>query len=509
MLPLRSDALSAAHAFLRADELVQRFAAYGLSIDDYFKRAELPIVLRHRAPIQGARNGNTVNAQVRPSDVSASLSSASTTGNPRPQVEVSFGAANLRRRDLIELPRNRRRLQPTGIAADRRWAWHEFCHVLNYASFGKLEFRFAHSAGDALAAIVCDPDSALREAPLPGSRFARHITFPWVALGRRHDREATRGWACCGRRNLARLASSTAFDDRRRGYFEEQLLSSALFRFYCAIGGECTATNDRRTASDYAVYLIMRAIQALDATTTPTRTIEGFVDELMQADTATKRWDVIASWPEDEPARALHRVGGCVHKVLRWAFERQGLYATENPLETVEGIGKPPIVDIFIADSRPGDRNAPPPGDGGYWPVPLQWSSLAQPWHASDAGIRLSADGRLVITVGNRGSQQATNVIVACWLWPVASAPAAPFYSPWSASASLPQDIAPETSAEYEFDPVVGLTGTDYFIFAAATCDADRANIDPASGQPCATLGAPLIDLVANDNNLGLRVLSL
>ena len=64
-----------------------------------------------------------------------------------------------------------------------------------------------------------------------------------------------------------------------------------------------------------------------------------------------------------------------------------------------------------------------------------------------------------------------------------------------------------EAPIDFEFDPVVAVTGTtDYFVFAAATCDADRANIDPASGQPCATLGAPLVDLVANDNNLGLRV---
>ena len=66
------------------------------------------------------------------------------------------------------------------------------------------------------------------------------------------------------------------------------------------------------------------------------------------------------------------------------------------------------------------------------------------------------------------------------------------------------------SAVEFEFDPGVTLTGTtDYFVFAVATCDADRANIDPASGQHCATLGAPVIDLVANDNNLGLRVLTI
>ena len=505
--PLRADALSAAHAFLRGDELVQRFTAYGLSIDDYFKRAKLPIVLRHRGPIQGARDGNTVNAQVRPDNVVTSLK-PSKSADPRPQIEVSFGAANLRRRDQNPMPRKRRRLQPMGIAADRRWAWHEFCHVLNFASFGKLEFRFAHSAGDALAAIVCDPDSALRQPPQPGGAFARHITFPWVALGRRHDRDARRGWACCGRRNLARLASSTAFDDQRRGYFEEQLLSSALFRFYCAIGGECTLSDDRRAASDYAVYLIMRAIQAFDAMTTPTRTIDGFVNELMHADTATQHWDVTAPWPEDVAPRVLHRVGGCVHKVLRWAFERQGLYATDVPSETVEGVGQPPPVDIFIADARPGDGGVALAQDGGYWPVPLQWSAAAEPWHASDAGIKFRA-GRLVVTVRNRGSQTAAGVIVACWLWPVAGT-ALPVYTPWTPDASTPQDVPPGGAIEFEFDPVVPPTGTtDYFVFAATTCDADRANIDPASGQPCATLGAPLLDLVANDNNLGLRVLAI
>jgi hypothetical protein len=505
--PLRADALSAAHAFLRGGELVQRFTAYGLSIDDYFKRAKLPIVLRHRAPIQGARDGNTVNAQVRPDNVVTSLV-PSKSADPRPQIEVSFGAANLRRRDQNQMPRKRHRLQPMGIAADRRWAWHEFCHVLNFASFGKLEFRFAHSAGDALAAIVCDPDSALRMPPVPGGPFARHITFPWVALGRRHDRDPARGWACCGRRNLARLAASTAFDDQRRGYFEEQLLSSALFRFYRAIGGECAVTDDRRAASDYAVYLIMRAIQAFDAMTTPTRTIDGFVNELMHADTATGHWDVTAPWPEGVAPRALHRVGGCVHKVIRWAFERQGLYATNVPTETIEGVGKPPPVDIYIADARPGEGGSAPVQDGGYWPVPLQWSAADEPWHASDAGIRLRA-GRLVVTVRNRGTLPAPAVVVACWLWPVAST-APPVYVPWAGTGSPPQDVPPGAAIEFEFGPGFALTGTTaYFVFAAATCATDRANIDPASGQPCASLGAPLVDLVANDNNLGLRVLTI
>ncbi len=502
-LPLHSDALSAAHAYLRGDEFMQRFEAYGLAVIDYFKFAKLPLVLRHRAPIRGAQDGATINAQVTPHGVGPSLAEVpSKGGDPRAGIEVSFAAANLRRRGRVEVLPKRWRLQPMGLAADRRWAWHEFCHVLNFASFGKLEFRFAHSAGDALAAIVADPDSAIAN-----SSISRNITFPWVSLGRRHDRDPEYGWGCCGRRNITRLASSTAFDDTRRGYFEEQLLSSALFRFYRVIGGDCAATDDRRSASDYAVYLVFRAIQLMGQSMTPIRTIEGFVTELRQADTGTEIWDVVAPWPENSPARAIERVGGCVQKVLRWAFERQGLYATDDPATTVEGLGLPPKVDIFIADARPLEYGDAPTGSGDYWPVPLQWSTADEPWHASDAGITERA-GLVIVTVRNRGADLAKDVVVSCWVWPAVVGPAPTLAAPWQPKYSAPQDVPPGSTIEFAFDPRATVSGP-YFVLAEATCDADLANADPASGQPCATVGAPLLDLVANDNNLGLRVLNL
>ena len=65
--------------------------------------------------------------------------------------------------------------EPLGIAADARWIWHEIGHVLLTTSVGELEFRFAHSPGDALAAIVSDPRSALATDP-----NWRGATFPWV-----------------------------------------------------------------------------------------------------------------------------------------------------------------------------------------------------------------------------------------------------------------------------------------------------------------------------------------
>lgn len=519
-LDLRSDALSAAHAYVRGDDLFQRFTAYGISRDDYFKVARLPLILRHRAPLRGARNGNAVNAQVRPGGVGPSLAEfpGPKAVDPRPQLEVSFGAANLRRRGFVDVAPKRPRSQPTGLAADPRWAWHEFCHVLNYATFGKLEFRFAHSAGDALAAIVADPDSALRTGDFP-----RHISFPWVSLGRRHDRDSQRSWGCCGRRNLARLAASTTGPDQRRGYVEEQLLSSALFRFYRAIGGDCTAVDDRRRASDYAVCLVLTAIQ-LFPQSVPVETMEGFVSRLRQADSMIGAWNVTANWPEDAPARNVTRVGGCVHKVIRWAFERQGLYATDDPAATVEGIGKPPEVDIYIADARPEQPGQAPTGSGDYWPVPLDWGATPQLWHADDAGIRVVA-GQIVVTVRNRGSKTAKDVGVDLWLWPTPGSAAEPKSLALSTivgfihgtlvpgpGGSPLQDVPAGAAVDFAFNPVGATAGTKYFVLAQATCDEDRSNFDatvPAEAQPCATLTTPLIDLVANDNNLGLRTLDL
>ena len=72
-LPVRSDDLAAAHAWLRGDELMRRFRAYRIKVEDYFKFAKLPLIIRHRAPLKGAGAGISVNAQVRPDSVGAGV----------------------------------------------------------------------------------------------------------------------------------------------------------------------------------------------------------------------------------------------------------------------------------------------------------------------------------------------------------------------------------------------------------------------------------------------------
>src|SRR3989449_10975801 len=111
----------------------------------------------------------------------------------------------------------------------------------------------------------------------------------------------------------------------KRGYWTEQILSSALFRLYRAIGGDSEvlsnsqrvpARPERKNAADYAAYLIMRPIWSLGAAAvTPSTTPDDSVDAMRKADTATT----------SAPGPGGY-VGGTVHKVVQWAFERQGLY---------------------------------------------------------------------------------------------------------------------------------------------------------------------------------------
>ena len=97
------------------------------------------------------------------------------------------------------------------------------------------------------------------------------------------------------------------------GYESEQILSTSLFRFYRSTGGDSPSVNMRRLAARYSTYLIVRGIGSLATspiTATPMATI--FATALQTADISTTSF-------EGQP-------GGAYAKVMRWAFEKQGMY---------------------------------------------------------------------------------------------------------------------------------------------------------------------------------------
>src|SRR5262249_10077040 len=137
------------------------------------KAGKYPIRVVHRAPMPpgpAVFDGRAVNAQVVQGPI---------LSDPNVVQEIRFALGDLS--DLpdsipLDVPANPPNTIALGIAADARFVWHEFGHALLVAATGALELPFAHSAGDALAAIICDLDSRIGELAAP----SRGVTFPWV-----------------------------------------------------------------------------------------------------------------------------------------------------------------------------------------------------------------------------------------------------------------------------------------------------------------------------------------
>ena len=250
---------------------------------------------------------------------------------------------------------------------------------------------------------------------------------------------------------------------------------------------------------------------------------EQLVTALMDADTTTPAWNVTFPPPPDIPSTppppapsTFDRIGGCAHKVIRWAFEAQGMF--NPPGKITNALGAPPPVDVYIADRRPRLDNCAQSGNidygpGSYNPVSLEWSldqSEAGPtpdWQATDHAIEVNGSN-ITVRVGNRGTQTAMGVTVQVWwcAWPATQNP--PVWNDstaaWShTNISAAQNIIPGNEAEFKF--VRALPASRYIILAKASCADDQANTDVTHLPPPWT--PKLVDLVSGDNNIGLRVL--
>ncbi|HXW80267.1 MAG TPA: hypothetical protein VEJ84_12255, partial [Acidimicrobiales bacterium] len=319
----------------------------------------------------------------------------------------------------------------------------------------------------------------------------RFMSFPWLyfAVQRRHDRTPASGWGWAG--NIA-LHPFSAVD--AGGYNNEQILCTTHFRIYRAIGGDSTERRVREFAGRYVAYLILRTIGALTAPTNPPNALV-YASDLITAEAG--------NWV------SAGQVGGCYWKVIRWAFEKQGLYqpaATPKP-NNLEG--PPPPVDVYIDDGRHGEYTYVP-GNTYY--------ALQKFWENNDIWNRHHPDGHLrheaplvgvpnyaYVRVKNRGTNAAGTITVRGWhcrpsaglVWPDDWAPMA------TASRTVPA-LAPGNSVvvgPFEWLPVE----RDEPMLMGVSTSGDLANNDPAAGLPAATGPTPVWRLVPCDNNLGLR----
>ena len=518
ILSVRSADFAAAGAYVQTWEMLNKIDSFGLVRADFFKfgicpdplnpdpAMRVPLLVRYRATLfQGVgRDGIAVNAQV-------DFDPPDTIHKP---LQMRYALADVKRTTARD--------DLMGLAADPRWSWHEFCHVLMAGATGKLELPYVHSAGDALAAIACDPRSRLTIDPKhhKGELMPplRGLTFPWAVIGRRHDRSVQLGWSWSGTYHRAARFDSANANRQHKGYDSEQILSTTLFRLYRALGGDALASNNkadikaRQAASDYTVYLIMRAIASLGSAQVfqPER-VEGLQSLLGVADVATQRI---------HSGVLKGRVGGCAHKVIRWAFEAQGLFAGVAAEVIHDAPGEPPPVDVYIDNRRP--RSEGSHERGGYMPVSLDWFSTPAQWHASAQAMEV-VNGSLRVTVSNRGSAPATGVTVQVWYtkWiGTANLPPSSWKNPpdwnrakWTRAAvqgNSAQTIGPAQSQQFNGFALPVASGR-YLVLAEANANEDLAVIhnnaqSPDDDLPCAAGDTSIVQVVAGDNNLGLMV---
>ena len=303
--------------------------------------------------------------------------------------------------------------------------------------------------------------------------YEKRFHTGWVNIGRRHDRPVAGGWGWGGSNDL-------------NGYFSEQILATTHFRLYRSIGGDSASLARRQFAASTAVYLILRAVGQLTPATNPPNAL-GWEQQLETADAFV--------WNRANPAQT--HAGGAYHTVIRWAFEKQGLFRP-GPPATVEGA--PPPVDVYINDGRNGEY----PFQPNHWSCTDIWNRTSI---GAGGGVHqepiVGQTNFAYVRIKNRGTQSATNVRVKGFH----ALPGVGLVYPidWIAMAT-PQLTAPNLAAHDNVGVVVGpfkwvpsQVGHECMFFSVSA-KGDASNIDGGITGPI-----PEWRLVPNDNNIAQR----
>jgi hypothetical protein len=440
----RTDNFAAVNAYYHCDRFFRLVQSMGFSLPTYFGPTPFPSPTDHRGRMNTA-NGIEINAHC--------LGLAGGTGI----LQTTFALADLG--DIAN---------PIGIACDWRVVLHELGgHGILYSHVHGPNFGFAHSAGDSFAAILNDPTSAAPD---------RFVTFPWVNIGRRHDRPANGGWAWYGANDVG-------------GYSTEQILCTTHFRVYRSIGGDAALPNglgSRQFAARFVSYLILRTIGSLTPATNPPKVDQGYVQALLAAD--------LGDWTSEGHA------GGAYGKVIRWAFEKQGLFQPPNTPLPVNTEGAPPAVDVYIEDGRHGEYQYQPV----HWDCHAIWNRRQADGLATHEDPAVGVTNFAYVKIKNRGTQPATNVVVNAFQ----ADPAAGLVYPndWQpmTTAQLPAaDVPANSSAEitvgpFEWTPAHLGHECMFMVVSAAGDPSNVSNFAPGES-------IPEWRLVPHDNNIGQR----
>ena len=332
-------------------------------------------------------------------------------------------------------------------------------------------FSWSHGFGDALGVIMSDPGS---QAP---DRFMRSPFMNGGSGLNRHDRDVATGWAWGGS-NDDGLSQS------------RQILSTTMFRAYRSAGGDeahgnpATQLARREFAARYMSYLMIGAVGSMTSAAPPA-SADDFATALIDFDQTNADF-------EGHP-------GGAFHKVIRWAFEKRGLYQPVGAPTPVTTEGAPPAVDVYINDGRDGEYE----WRQNFWNTTDIWSSRSNDSAIGHETPLLDVTNYLFVRVKNRGTDQADNVIVKAYhcrpstglVWP----------DDWQAMVTAELSagtIAPggETIVG-PFEWVPEVEGHECLL-ASVSADGDPSNADTVNDP------IPHWRLVPFDNNIAQRNVS-
>ena len=452
--PARTNQFAAVNAYYQCDRFFRLVEDLGFPRASYFGPTKFPVPVDHRGRID-TLNGIEINARC--------MGNTTAEGG---LLNVRFALADLRHTAT----------DPLGIACDWRVVLHELGGhgiLWNHINFGM--FKFAHSAGDSFAAILNDPESYVRDD-------ARFLTFPWITfLKRRHDRKVAKGWGWGGKMDLG-VDPNRALDPK--GYQSEQILSTTHFRIYRAIGGDSAELAMRRFAARFVAYHILRTVGSLTPAHPPDH-VAAYASALMIADAF--------DWTSER------QVGGAYAKVIRWAFEKQGLYQSNPHTRAVTREGAPPLVDVYIEDGRRGEYRYQP----RYWNCRAIWNRRAADGGKTHQAPVAGVTNFAYVKIKNRGTTTASGVTVRAFHYKSSAGQIYPDDWKPMATAELPApDVPPNSAREITVGPFewTPSDGRDCMIMVAAA-PGDASNIDHFEKEK----PIPEWRLVPHDNNIGQR----
>jgi len=447
----RTNDFAAVNAYVHCDSFFRLVDGMGFARSSYFGGTTFPTPVDHRGSIS-TTDGIEINAHC---------------------VGTSGGSGIAR--TTFMLADTGDTANPMGIACDYRVVLHELGgHGTLYNHVSSPNLGFSHSAGDSIAAILNDPGSQAAD---------RFETFPWeyANVSRRHDRTPAGGWGYNG--NVGLNPFSATYDNK--GYNNEQILSSAHFRLYQSIGGDSTDLSTKQFAARMVCYLILKAISTLTPTTNPANA-SGWVAALQTADSI--------DWVSE------NITGGAYSKVIRWAFEKQGLFQSGGQATPNNSAGDPPAVDVYIDDGRGGEY----PYQPVFWENQNIWNRTAPDGGTSHQDPIIGQTNYAYVKIKNRGTQDATGVIVKG------------FHANPAAGLSFPNDWLPMTTAQLSASNVAANNSAEITVgpfswvpfhlghecvIMIVSATGDASNVDNIKAGDL----IPDWRLIPNDNNIGQR----